>query len=102
MAQPGQNPRDSIYDPFTYMMFGQQTPPTAPPQAFYQNGAPQASGMQPPARPQTSFMKPFTDQNGHIDVGKMMSGANQLVTVLNQAAPAIKQLSPLLKFFKRP
>lgn len=101
MAQPGQNPRDSIYDPFTYMMFGQQRPPAAPPQAFYQNSPQQASGMQGP-KSQSSFLKPFMDQNGHMDVGKMMNGATHLVSVLNQTAPAFKQLSPLLKFFKRP
>ncbi|WP_262392459.1 hypothetical protein [Sporolactobacillus inulinus] len=30
-----------------------------------------------------------------------MNGASQLVNVINQTAPAIKQLSPLLNFFKK-
>jgi hypothetical protein len=102
MIPSGRNPRDQIYDPFTYLMFGQYPPPAVPPQAFYQNGTPQASGQQAQLPSQPGFIKPFMDQNGHFDVGKVMNGATQLVTVLNQTAPAIKQLSPLLKFFKRP
>ncbi|MDN3954216.1 YppG family protein [Sporolactobacillus laevolacticus] len=113
--QTGPNPRDSHFDPFTYLMFGSQIPPAQPtqtfqpPQAFYQNGGWQSSGMQmPPAQPmqpmqpaQPGFLKPFLGQDGHIDVGKMMNGASQLMTVINQTAPAIKQLSPLLNFFKK-
>ncbi|MCO7174501.1 YppG family protein [Sporolactobacillus kofuensis] len=114
--QTGPNPRDSHFDPFTYLMFGSQIPPAQapqnfqPPQAFYQNGAWQASGMQMPPvqQPQSpqpiqpGFLKPFLDQQGHIDVGKMVNGASQLMNVINQTAPAIKQLSPLLNFFKKP
>ncbi|BBN98455.1 YppG family protein [Sporolactobacillus terrae] len=118
MVQPSHNPRDSHFDPFTYMMFGSQVPPMQqqpyqPPQAFYQNGGWQASNGQPqmpppvapmqqaPQRPPAGFLKPFLGQDGHIDVGKMMTGASQLVNVINQTAPAIKQLSPLLNFFKK-
>ncbi|MET1248111.1 YppG family protein [Sporolactobacillus sp. STCC-11] len=116
MIQPGPNPRDSHFDPFTYLMFGSQIPPVQqpqayqPPQEFYQNNGWQASGMQTapvqplqPSQPaQPGFLKPFLGQDGHIDVGKMMNGASQLVNVINQTAPAIKQLSPLLNFFKKP
>ncbi|MCI1857189.1 MAG: YppG family protein [Sporolactobacillus sp.] len=95
MVNPGPNPKDSLYDPFTYLMFGQSAPPQNP------YGPPQGYGVQsPPPRPQ--LLKPFMDQNGQIDFAKMMSSATQFVNVLQQTAPAIKQLSPLLKFFKRP
>lgn len=105
MVQPGQNPRDSAYDPFTYLMFGPQNPQEQPPQAFYQNGGGQTSSIPggaqwPPS--QSSIVKPFLDQNGHIDIGKVMNGATQFVNIINQTAPAIKQLSPLLKLFQRP
>ncbi|CAM3038743.1 YppG family protein [Sporolactobacillus spathodeae] len=96
MVQPGQNPRDSIYDPFSYMMFGSQMPPVQPPQGFHPNNS-----IQPPMPQQPNMMKPFLDQNGHFDVSKVVNGATQLVSVINQTAPAIKQLSPLLKFFQR-
>jgi hypothetical protein len=96
-------------------MFGSQIPPVQqpqayqPPQEFYQNSGWQASSMQTapvqpmhPSQPaQPGFLKPFLGQDGHIDVGKMMNGASQLVNVINQTAPAIKQLSPLLNFFKK-
>ncbi|MCL1632872.1 YppG family protein [Sporolactobacillus sp. CPB3-1] len=85
--QTGPNPRDSHFDPFTYLMFGSQIPPAQP--------------MQPMQPAQPGFLKPFLGQDGHIDVGKMMNGASQLMTVINQTAPAIKQLSPLLNFFKK-
>ncbi|MFT8363191.1 MAG: YppG family protein [Sporolactobacillus sp.] len=97
MVQPGQNPHDSIYDPFSYMMFGSQMPPVQPPYGFQQP----LSGAQPQMPQQPNLMKPFLDQNGHFDVGKVVNGATQLVSVINQTAPAIKQLSPLLKFFQR-
>lgn len=100
MAQNGRNSRDGNFDPFTHFMFGGQRPPVQPPQEFYQNSSWQASGAQTPQRP--GFLKPFLDQQGHIDTGKMMNGATQLFTVIKQTAPAVKQLSPLLKFFKKP
>ncbi|WP_229727453.1 YppG family protein [Sporolactobacillus putidus] len=100
LVQYGPNRRDGEFDPFTHFMFGSQRPPVQPPHEFYQNNSWQASGTQPPQRP--GFLKPFLDPNGHFDTGKMMNGATQLVTVIKQTAPAVKQLSPLLKFFKRP
>ncbi|MCL1631051.1 YppG family protein [Sporolactobacillus sp. CPB3-1] len=116
MVQSYYNPRDSHFDPFTYLMFGAQMPPAQPsqpmqpPQTFYQNGTWQASGtpippMQNAHQPlpsQPGFLKPFLGQDGHIDLTKMVNGASQLVNVINQTAPAIKQLSPLLNFFKKP
>lgn len=106
MVQYGQNPHDAIYDPFTYFTFGSQRPPVQPPYGgygYYSGGAwPQGGAMQSPVpaqQPQQPLMKPFVDQNGHFDIGKVVSGATQLASVINQTAPAIKQLSPLLKFF---
>ncbi|RYM01775.1 hypothetical protein EWH99_11895 [Sporolactobacillus sp. THM7-7] len=100
MDQSEQNERDRVYDPFTHLMFGSQLPPSQPPQEFYQNSAWQASGTQSaPNHPQ--FLKPFLDKKGNIDMGKVMNGASQIVTVINQTAPAVKQLSPLLKLFKK-
>ncbi|MDD9147290.1 YppG family protein [Sporolactobacillus sp. CQH2019] len=100
LVQYGQNRRDGEYDPFTHFMFGAGRPPVQPPQAFYQNNGWQASAPKSSQHP--GFLKPFLDQNGHFDTGKMMNGATQLVTVFKQTAPAVKQLSPLLKLFKRP
>lgn len=101
MVPFGQNEKDRAFDPFTHMMFGAKLPPQRPPQPFYQNGA-LPSGMEPGQPGQPSLLKPFLDKDGHVDIGKVMNGANQLVSVINQTAPAIKQLSPLLKFLKRP
>ncbi|RYL95604.1 hypothetical protein EWI07_00025 [Sporolactobacillus sp. THM7-4] len=104
MVKSEQNARDRAFDPFTHFMFGSQLPPNLPPQEFYQNNGWQASGTQAPQQTpqgQPGFLKPFLDQNGHIDVGKVMNGANHFVSVINQTAPAVKQLSPLLKLFKK-
>ncbi|MFX3619613.1 MAG: YppG family protein [Sporolactobacillus sp.] len=100
MVQPGQNPRDAVYDPFSYMMFGSQVPPT-PPHGYYQGNSWQPGNMQPQTPTHPALLKPFLDQQGHVDVGKMVNGATQLVSVINQTAPVFKQLSPLLKFFNR-
>ncbi|WP_353947586.1 YppG family protein [Sporolactobacillus sp. Y61] len=99
MIQQGQNPGDSAYDPFTHLMFGSPLPPAHPAQNYYQNSGWQAGGV-PSQAMQPAILKPFLDQNGQFDIGKVVNGATQVVSVINQTAPAIKQLSPLLKMFK--
>ncbi|WKB35064.1 YppG family protein [Terrilactibacillus sp. S3-3] len=46
-------------------------------------------------------MQHFLDKEGNIDFNKMMTSADQLMQVINKTAPMVKQLSPLLNFFKK-
>lgn len=102
MAQSERNPQDNRYDPFTHMMFGSYLPPAGPPpQESYQTGESYTSGTPNQSQPAPGFMQHFLDKEGNIDFNKMMTSADQLMQVINKTAPMVKQLSPLLNFFKK-
>lgn len=49
---------------------------------------------------QTNFMYYFYDENGQIDIDKMLSTVGQVANTVQQVSPVIKQVSSLIKAFK--
>ncbi|WP_085521749.1 YppG family protein [Tuberibacillus sp. Marseille-P3662] len=81
-------------DPFNQMMFF--GPPTGPPPQ-------QQSQDQQPNQTQDikAMMSSFMDDNGNLDMNKLMDGADQVFKMVDKTKPMIKQLSPLLNMFKK-
>ncbi|MFA8439147.1 YppG family protein [Pueribacillus sp. YX66] len=52
-----------------------------------------------PNRP--SFVDQFRKQDGKWDYEKMINHGGQIVSIVNQARPLVKQMGPLLSLFKK-
>lgn len=76
------------YDPFG---FRPQGPPPPYPYPFSQR--PQ------PNRP--SFVDQFRKEDGTWDYEKIINHGGQIMSIVNQARPLMKQMGPLLSLFKR-
>ncbi|GGH88713.1 hypothetical protein JOD43_000734 [Pullulanibacillus pueri] len=97
MVQPNNHQRP----PFNPYMWGpppqwQQPMMPMPPQ---QQQQPMNVQNQPSNMP--NFMQGFLDKDGNFDFNKMLDGANKVHNIINQTQPLIKQLGPLLNFFKK-
>lgn len=72
--------------------------PPGPPPPFQQQ--PYHYGQQPqPNRP--SFVNQFRKQDGTWDYEKMINHGGQIMGIVNQARPLMKQMGPLLSLFRR-
>lgn len=68
-------------------------------------GPPPMMQQQPPQFNQNqgmpNLMHGFFDSSGNFDMNKMMSSVGKMQKLYSQTQPMIKQLSPLLSFFKK-
>lgn len=83
--------------PFNGPMPPQQQMPTHPP--FFQQMAQQPFQQQPVKRP--GFLGQLQKPDGSWDFDKMVNHGGQIMSIVNQAKPLVKQMGPLMSLFKR-
>ncbi|PAV30700.1 hypothetical protein CIL05_06255 [Virgibacillus profundi] len=60
----------------------------------------QAFNQQPNMNGVNSFMTKYQDENGQIDLDKMLSTVGQLANTYHQVSPIVKQFGSILKNFR--
>lgn len=92
--EPPVNPAGMPYlDQTPYEQF--EKPPLQFP---WENDMPQAPYPNPPLKPAHGLMAHFQDENGQLDIDKMLSTVGQLANTYHQVYPIFKQIGGLLKF----
>ena len=79
--------------------FGQPMPPSKsnvpmPPPFFLQQTPPNFTN-------QPSFWDQFRKPDGTWDVEKIINHGGQIMSIVNQARPLVKQMAPLMSLFKK-
>lgn len=95
---------DYIYEPFDYqpyMMYQPYMHHQVPP---FMNMDQQPYFQEIPQQGQTSstnsVMQQFLDENGNVDIQKMLSTVGQLADTVQQVTPVIRQLNDLIRSFR--
>lgn len=93
MYEPYDYPPYMMYPPYMY----QQVPPNMniDQQAFYQEIPQQGQSNNT-----NSVMQQFLDENGNVDIQKMLSTVGQLADTVQQVTPVIRQLNDLIRSFR--
>lgn len=80
------------------IFFGRPNPPSHHPPAhpqYFQQPPPQYH-YHPPG-----FLDQFRKPDGNWDYDKMINHGGQILSIINQARPLVKQMEPLLSLFRR-
>ncbi|SET79792.1 YppG-like protein [Oceanobacillus limi] len=71
------------------------------PTDWYQNMQPnQSSNAQPQPNAPNGLLSQFQDENGQINIDKMLSTVGQMANTYHQVQPIIKQFGDLMKTFR--
>lgn len=103
---------ESFYQPHTYPTNMHQAPTNQPPTygSMPQEGP--ADGWYGPNSPMNFYQPPqtggsfqgilaqFQDENGQVDVNKMMATVSQFAQTVQQVTPVVKQVSDFIKAFR--
>lgn len=96
--------QDYVYGPYDYQPFiyqpymYQQVPPNMniDQRAFFQE-VPQEGQA---TNNTNSVMQQFLDENGNVDIQKMLQTVGQLADTVQQVTPVIRQLNDLIRSFR--